>query len=126
MTTDELRQGRPRRATTPIILPDGRQVIGWKSAEAATGDRRTTMLARATWDYEARAWREAGTRRRVPGTRYDRLVAVADAVRAWAASRDAVRTAPDVVAMEAALDAGNKATRALIAALAALEGGETS
>ena len=122
MTTDELRQGRPRRATTPIILPDGRKVLGWKSAEAATGDRRTTMLARAIWDYEAGAWRvrEAGTRRRVPGTRYDRLVAVAEAAREWREARRPIDGSEAAVARRLA------AVERLYAALDALEGGEAA
>ena len=126
MTTEELRKGRGRYPTTPIILPDGREVLGWKAAEAATGHRRTTMLARATWDYEARAWRvrTAGERRRIPGTRYDRLVAVANAAREWKAAREAINAAQDMDAIGVALDEGCAAVERLCAALDALEGGE--
>jgi hypothetical protein len=111
-------KGRGRRATTPIILPDGREVLGWQAAEIATGHRRTTMLARATWDNEIRAWRvrEAGQRRRrMPGTRYDRLVTLADAVREWRASWEVIDDAT------AAVERRRVARERMFAALNALD-----
>ena len=51
-------------------------------------------------------------------------VNLADAVRAWKSARDAVRAAQDVPAMEAALDTGHAAARALVAALDALDKAE--
>jgi plasmid stability protein len=114
---------------TPIILPDGREVIGWKAAALATGDSRPTMIARATWDNEIRAWRVREARHG-RGARYDRLVAVAEAARAVFAAEDAWNAyihedGPDDDERAAVLtDMESEAKTALRAALDALKGGE--
>lgn len=49
------RGGRP--ASTRIILPCGRQVLGWATAQATLGVHANNLRMRADWDNEAEAWR---------------------------------------------------------------------
>jgi hypothetical protein len=46
----------PREAYTPIVLPCGRRVLGWKAASDAMGSSRQALLGRAKWDRSLAAW----------------------------------------------------------------------